>query len=350
MLKENIFHFNNSLSSFLEFVLAFFVFVLLFRLFQRYILQKFKKIAKKTKTDIDDVFLKIIESIKPPFYLFLSFYLAFQFLDSGVFLEKIVNTILIIWITIQIIFAIQILIDYIIKKFFLKEKNETSKTSINLIGKIFKGILWAIGLLLILSNLGIDITSLIAGLGIGGIAVALALQNVLGDLFSSFALHFDKPFEVGDYIVIGPHSGIVQKIGIKTTRIMALQGEEIVISNQELTSTRIQNFKKMEERRICFSFGVVYEISSEKLKQIPEIIEKIIQNNKLIRFDRAHFVKFDDSALLFDVVYYISSSEYTVYRQIHQEILFKIKEEFEKKEIVMAYPTQTLYVQDNSKS
>ena len=350
MLKENIFHFNNSLSSFLEFVLAFFVFVLLFRLFQRYILQKFKKIAKKTKTDIDDIFLKIIESIKPPFYLFLSFYLAFKFLDSGIFLQKIVNTILIIWITIQIILAVQILSDYIIKKFFLKEKNETSKTSINLIGKIFKGILWAIGLLLILSNLGIDITSLVAGLGIGGIAVALALQNVLGDLFSSFALHFDKPFKVGDYIVIGSHSGIVQKIGIKTTRIMALQGEEIVISNQELTSTRIQNFKKMKERRICFSFGVVYEISSEKLKQIPEIIKKIIQNNKLIRFDRAHFVKFDDSALLFDVVYYISSSEYTVYRQIHQEILFKIKEEFEKQEIVMAYPTQTLYVQNNSKS
>ena len=349
MLKENIFHFNNSIGSLLGFILAFLVFVLLFRLFQRHILQKFKKIAKKTKTDIDDVFLKIIESIKPPFYLFLSFYLAFQFLDSGIFLQKIVNTILIIWITIQMIFAIQILSDYIIKKFFLKEKNKASKTSINLIGKIFKGILWAIGLLLILSNLGIDITSLISGLGIGGIAVALALQNVLGDLFSSFALHFDKPFEVGDYIVIGSHSGIVQKIGIKTTRIMALQGEEIVISNQELTSTRIQNFKKMEERRICFSFGIVYEISSEKLKQIPKIIEKIIQNNKLIHFDRAHFVKFDDSALLFDVVYYISSSEYTVYRQVHQEILFKIKEEFEKQDIIMAYPTQTLYVQNNSK-
>ena len=350
MLKENIFHLNDLANSLLWAIFAFFGFLLLFRLFQQYALQRLKKAAKKTKTDIDDIFLEIIESVKPPFYLFLSFYLSFQFLETGVFLQKIVNTILIIWATIQIIVAVQILGNYIIRKFFIKEKNKTSKASIYLIGKIFKGILWAIGLLLILSNLGVNITSLVAGLGVGGIAVALALQNILGDLFSSFALYLDKPFEIGDYIVIGPHSGIVQKIGIKTTRIMALQGEEIVISNQELTSTRIQNFKKMKDRRVSFSFGVVYETSSEKLEQIPRIIKKIIQDNKLIRFSRAHFVKFDNSALLFDVVYYVLSPEYTAYRQVHQEILFKVKKEFEKQNIIMAYPTQTLYIQNNSKS
>ena len=349
MLKENIFHFSDFVNSLLVVILVFFILLLLFRLFQRYILRHFKNVAQKTKTDIDDIFLKIIGSVKPPFYFFLSFYLAFQFLESTGFIEKTVNTILIIWITIQAIVATQILSGYIIKKFFVKEKNKISKASIQLIGKMFNGILWIIGLLLILSNLGVDITSLIAGLGIGGIAIALALQNVLGDLFSSFALHFDKPFEIGDYIVVGSHSGIVQKIGIKTTRIMALQGEEIVISNQELTSTRIQNFKKMKERRICFSFGTIYGTSSEKLKQIPGIIREIVQNNRLTRFDRAHFVKFDNFALLFDVVYYISSSEYAIYRQIHQEILFRIKEEFEGRGIVMAYPTQTLYIQNNPK-
>jgi len=196
----------------------------------------------------------------------------------------------------------------------------------------------------VLSNLGVNITSLVAGLGIGGLAIALALQSVLSDLFSSFSIYFDKPFQVGDYIIVGKHSGTVEKIGIKSTRIRASQGEEIVISNQELTSARVQNFKKLKERRNTTSIGVTYETSTDKLKKIPDIIKYIIEEEKNARFDRVYFTTFADSALVFDLVYYVKSDAYSVYLETQQNINFKIKEAFEKEGIDMAYPTQTIYL------
>lgn len=335
---------GNNIKSYLMALVYFFVLLILFKYFQRFILKRLAKMAKRTKTDIDDTLVKIIQSLRPPFYLFLTFYFSIKFLVFSGFMEQIINAILIIWITYQVIIAIQILIDYIVKKGLKKEEEKGTQAAFTLLGKIAKGILWAIGALLVLSNLGINVTSLIAGLGIGGIAIALALQNILGDLFSSFAIYFDKPFVVGDYISLGKHKGVVEHIGIKTTRIRGPQGEEISISNQELTSTRVKNFKKMEERRISFSFGVVYEIQSEKLKQIPKIIESIIKSMKLVRFDRTFFIEFGDSSLLFEVVYFVQTPDFKAYRNVHQEILFKINDTFQQRGIVIAYPTQTIYI------
>ncbi|MBL7142015.1 mechanosensitive ion channel family protein [Patescibacteria group bacterium] len=335
---------GNTLKDFLLAIIAFGVFLGLFKWFQRFVLKRLKRIAKRTKTDIDDALIQIVQSLKPPFYSFLAFYLALQFLTISGFLKKAINLILIVWVVYQAIIAVQIFIDYLVKKGLGKEKEKGTKTAISLIGKISKGVLWVIGVLLILSNLGVNVTSLIAGLGIGGVAVALALQNVLSDLFSSFAIYFDKPFVPGDFIIVGKHKGVVEKIGIKTTRIRALQGEEIVFSNQELTSARIQNFKKMKERRATFSFGVTYETPTSKLKKIPKIVKEIIESVESTRFDRVHFTEFGDSALLFEVIYYLKTPDYLKYRDAHQEILFKIKNTFEKQEISMAYPTQTIYL------
>jgi small-conductance mechanosensitive channel len=200
----------------------------------------------------------------------------------------------------------------------------------------------------VLSNAGVDITSLIAGLGIGGIAVALALQNVLSDLFSSFAIHFDKPFLVGDFIIVGDQMGVVEKIGIKTTRIRALQGEELVFANKELTDAHIQNFKKMRERRVVFSIGVLYETPQKHLQEISWLLRSIIEKQEQVRFDRAHFARFDASALTFEVVYYVLSDEYTTYMDIQQQINFAILEAFSARHISMAYPTQTVYLQPTS--
>ncbi|MCK5590629.1 MAG: mechanosensitive ion channel family protein, partial [Candidatus Pacebacteria bacterium] len=171
-----------------------------------------------------------------------------------------------------------------------------------------------------------------------------AFQNILEDLFSSFAILFDKPFKVGDFIVVGEHKGVVQKMGIKTTRLKSTGGEEIVISNKELTSARLQNFKKMKERRIGFNFGVTYETPTGKLKAIPGTVKDIIDSIEKARFDRSHFTQFDDSALTFETVYYVTTSDYVVYRDIQQEINLRIKELFEKDGIDMAYPTQTIYL------
>lgn len=335
---------SNTVEDYIVAAIAFIFFLVLFKIFQVIILNRLKKLAKRTKTDVDDTFIQIIQSVRPPFYFFLALYLALYFLTITAIVQKVINIVLIIWITYQVVIAVQILIDYIVKKQVGEDGEPTTKAAISLVGKITKGVLWMFGILVVLSNLGVNVTSLIAGLGIGGIAIALALQNILSDLFSSFAIYFDKPFCIGDFIVVGEHMGIVEKIGIKTTRIRALQGEEIVISNKELVSTRIQNFKKMQERRVVFTFGVVYQTPMEKLKKIPEIVKDIIEDMEMVRFDRVHFKKFDDSALTFEVVYYVESPDYLEYMNVNQAILFQIKERFEKEKIEMAYTTYTVYL------
>lgn len=335
---------KNSLKDFLEAIIVFLILFGLLKLFQKVILQKLRKLAKKTKTDIDDVLIKIFDSIKPSFVFFLAAYLSVQLLVLGDIVSKIINAILIIWVVYQVIKGVQIFIDYLVERASRKEKEESTKTGLRIIGKIARGVLWIFGVLLILSNLGVKITSLVAGLGIGGVAIAFALQNILADLFSSFSIYFDKPFVIGDFIVVGKDVGVVKNIGIKTTRLQALQGEEIVISNKELTSTRVQNFKKLQERRIVLSFGVVYDTSLEKLKKINNIVKEIIDNEEKVHFDRCHFVSFDDSALSFEVIYFVESPDYTEYRDRHQNILFEIKKRFEKENISMAYPTQTVYL------
>jgi len=328
---------------------GFFVLILaglitIFALFQKFLLHRLEKLAKKTKTELDDSIIQIFKTIKPPFYLFLSFYIALCFLSFPEIVHRVIGALLIVWAIYLAVKAVQIFINFAFKKRFEEEDDRGTKSAVSAISIIAKIILWSLGLLLMLSNLGINITSLVAGLGISGIAIALALQNILGDLFSSFAIHFDKPFVEGDYIVTGSESGTVEKIGIRTTRIRALQGEEIVISNQELTSARIQNFKKMKERRATFSISVTYETPAEKLKKIPEIIRNIVDKVDNARFDRSHFKSFGDSALEFETVFYITSNEYKEYMDVQEAINLKIYRAFEQENIEMAYPTQTLYV------
>ncbi len=336
---------GNTVGIFVVALVVFILFLFIFGIFQKVILSRLKKLAEKTKTDIDDTVISIIKSINPPFYSFLAFYAATFFLILSDFFKKSLDVILIIWVVVQVVIAVQILIDYMVRKRMVKEEDTATENAINILGKLSKGVIWVFGVLLILSNMGINITSLVAGLGIGGIAIALALQNILSELFSSFAIYFDKPFVPGDFIVIGDKKGVIEKIGIKTTRMRALQGEEIVISNKELTTAQIQNFKKMKERRISFSFGITYETPVEKVKKVPNAVKDIIEKKQGARFDRSHFSRFDDSALNFDVVYYVQSGDYANYMDIQQAINIEMMEVFEKMKISMAYPTQTIYIQ-----
>ena len=211
-----------------------------------------------------------------------------------------------------------------------------------LISQIIKFTLWIVGVLLILQNLGINVTSLIAGFGIGGVAVALAAQAVLGDLFASFSIFVDKPFTVGDYISIGTESGTVQKIGIKSTRIKTLTGNELIISNNDLTSARVNNYKRMQSLRISFSVGVLYETGAEKLEKIPNIIKEVIEKTDQAKFSRVHFKSFGDFSLIYEIVYLVEVSDYDVYMDVQQEINLGIYKEFEKEGIEFAYPTQTI--------
>lgn len=319
------------------------LFLLVFKIFQLAILSRLKKLAKNTETDADDILIEAVQSLKPPFYYFLSVYFVLPFLEIREDVLNIIKNILIVLIVYQVIRAVLVLVDYIFKKISEKKEDTGTKLAFSYLSVFAKIMIWSFGLLLVLSNLGINITSLVAGLGIGGIAFAFAMQNILGDLFSSFAIFFDKPFLPGDFIQVGDQRGVVKKIGIKTTRIQASQGEEIVFSNQELTSTQIHNFKKLKERRINFSFGIVYETPLEKVAKVSEMVKNIITGVGEIRFDRAHFNSFDDSALGFEVVYFVESDDYNKYMDIQQKINLQILEVFEKEKIEMAYPTRVVY-------
>jgi small-conductance mechanosensitive channel len=207
--------------------------------------------------------------------------------------------------------------------------------------------LWALLLLVALDNLGVDITALVAGLGVGGVAVALATQNILGDLFASVSILLDKPFVPGDFVIVGDFMGTVDHIGIKTTRVRSLGGEQIVFSNNDLLQSRLRNYKRMSERRIVFRLGVVYQTSVEKLVAIPEMLRTIVENQSGTRFDRAHFASYGDFALTFEAVYYVLSPEYNRYMDVQQAINLDIYRTFQGQGIEFAYPTQTLLVQPN---
>ena len=198
----------------------------------------------------------------------------------------------------------------------------------------------ALVLLLALDNLGVKITPLVAGLGVGGIAVALAVQSILGDIFASVSILLDKPFVVGDFIVVGDKMGTVERIGVKTTRVRALSGEQLVFANSDLLTSRIQNFKRMQERRALFAFGVVYHTPAERLRAIPRIVREAIEHNPNTRFDRCHFKSFGAYSLDFECVYFMLVADFNAYMDTQQAVNLEIFERFGREGIEFAYPTQ----------
>lgn len=218
---------------------------------------------------------------------------------------------------------------------------DSGVTVMRLMGKT---ILWAFILLVVLENIGVNVTTLIASLGVAGIAIGLATQNILGDLFAALSILLDRPFEVGHFIIVGEHLGTVEKIGLKTTRIRSLSGELLVFGNNDLLQSRIRNFTNFQERRVVFTFGVLYSTPAEKLKKIPEMVRRIIEGVENTRFDRAHFKSFGDSSLVFEVVYYVLSPDYLVYMDIQEKINLGIFEAFETEGIEFAFPTRTIHI------
>ncbi|MBI2618061.1 mechanosensitive ion channel family protein [Candidatus Kaiserbacteria bacterium] len=335
---------GNSVEAYILALGIFIALFVVFRLLQWGILKRLESAVKRTKTDIDDTFVEVVKSLKPAFYYILAVYFALRSLVFPELLESIIDAVIIVVLAYQAVTALHILLDYTLKRRAEKEGGETKK-ALRSLGVFLKWGLWAVAILTVLSNLGVNVTSLVAGLGIGGIAIALAVQNILSDLFSSFAIYFDKPFEVGDFIIVGEHSGTVEKIGIKTTRLRALQGEEIVISNKELTSARIQNLKKMKERRVTFTFGVVYGTSLKAFRKIPEFVREIFAGlAPSARIDRVHFKKLSESSLDFEVVYYVPTREYLEYMNLQEKLNLKLIERFREEKIEFAYPTQTLHL------
>jgi small-conductance mechanosensitive channel len=216
--------------------------------------------------------------------------------------------------------------------------------ALDLLGFALQVFVWVVVLLVALDNLGVNVTALIAGLGIGGVAVALAAQNVLGDLFASLSIVLDKPFVVGDALAFGDMNGSVEKVGLKTTRLRSVTGEQLVVSNTDLLGSRIRNYGRMFERRVEFSIGVTYQTPAETLKRIPGMIQEAVESQQSVRFDRAHFSAYGDSALVFTVAYFVLSANYTLYMDIQQNINLLLYERFAQEGIEFAYPTRTVFL------
>lgn len=312
-------------------------------IFERY----FTGWAKKTKTKLDDA---ILRNIKAPVYFFVILVGAYYGLDSLTFLQpysEILTAIFtvaeILLVTLVIARVINVLVSWYAEK-SAKRGKRMSEHILFILKKLIQASVYVFAFLAILAAFKIDLSGVVVGLGVGGIAIALALQTILGDVFSAFSIYFDKPFEVGDFIVVGDYSGTVKSIGIKSTRLQLLQGEELVISNKELTTASVRNFKKLKKRRIAFTVGVTCDTPLKKLRKIPEIISKIIKKMELAELDRVHFKEIGDFSLNFEVVYYMKVADYVKYMDTQQEINFAIIEAFEKEGIKMAFPTQTIFL------
>jgi small-conductance mechanosensitive channel len=309
----------------------------------------FQRWAKKTKTKLDD---EILRNVKKPIYILVIFFGLYAFIHNLSILNTYIDRNIIdnIFLLIEILLIAYIFtrITNVILAWYIEKQERKKRMSQHILyvfRAIFNGIVYLIAFFVFMAIAGIDLT----GLAIGGAATAIiigfALQHVLSDFFSAFSIYFDRPFEIGDYIIVGDYSGTVTKIGMKSTRVQLLQGEELVLANSELTTTSIRNFKKMKKRRITFSIGITYDTPLKKLKKIPDIVKRIIDSNKLEyvdRLDRVHFTEFGDFSLKFEIVYYLKTKDYSKFRDTQQEINFKIKEAFENEEIEMAFPTQTI--------
>ncbi len=315
-------------------------------------MSRLKAWAERTKTTVDDFLIQGIENTVIPLLYFGSFYLALNTLSIAPKAEKVIEIISIILVTFFSLKLIVSTVKYSLNIYLKRKSNsEIRQKEIRGITTLLSIMIWILGFVFLLDNLGVNVSSVIAGLGIGGIAIALAAQAVLGDLFSYFVIFFDKPFEIGDFIIVGDKMGAVEYVGIKTTRIRALGGEQLVFSNKDLTDSRIHNYRKMERRRVVFRLGVIYQTKADQLEEIPKIVKKIIEDEKNVQFDRGNFATFGDFSLNFEFVYYVGSPDYNEFMDRQQSINLKIYREFEKRNIEFAYPTQTLFVsKDNSDS
>jgi small-conductance mechanosensitive channel len=342
LLKKT--YFNNSVQDYLVAGGIIIGGLIILRLFKSILLKRMYAWSEKTETHLDDIITKALERFGLPLMNFLVVYWGLNYLIFSQKAQRIVQVATAVVITFFIIRLISTTIQVGLQTHIRKQEGGEEKIKqLGGVMLIFNIIIWSLGAIALFDNLGYNVTTIIAGLGIGGIAIALAAQNILGDLFNYFVIFFDRPFEIGDFIVVDDKKGTVEYIGVKTTRLKSLSGEQLIISNSDLTKSRLHNFKRMERRRILFSLGVVYEITADQLKEIPLIIKKIIEEQKgKATYDRAHFTSYGSFSLNFEVVYFVENPDYNSYMDIQQHINIRIYEEFQVRGIEFAYPTQTV--------
>lgn len=319
------------------------------KIVQRSLNQRIGSLSQKTATVADDLLAAALDSTQMFFMLVVAVWAGSRWLVLGA-KSSYISFALLLAVVLQVaIWANRMVSAYI--AFYTDTRREVNPAAVSVVqglSFIVRLVIWSLAFLLLVDNLGYDVTALVAGLGISGIAVALALQNILGDLFASLSIVLDKPFVIGDFIIVGDLMGVVERIGLKTTRVRSLSGEQLIFANSDLLGSRVRNFKRMQERRVAFGLGVLYQTTPEQLEAIPPLIKKSIESLEHTRFDRAHFKGFGASSYDFEIVYYVLTADYALYMDIQQSINLAIVRGFADMGVEFAYPTQTLFVHNET--
>jgi small-conductance mechanosensitive channel len=329
---------------------AIFLSYLLIKIIEGIALARLRNLSKSTESKIDDLVVKVIDKLNWPFYLSVSLVIAINFAEIPIGIESFIEKAVFIIVIFYIVRGSQEVIDFSLLRLVQanldsQQEQDFDPTIVNFLGNVIKFVMWLLAFVIILQNLGFNVTALVGGLGIMGIAIGFALQSVLEDVFSFISIYFDKPFKKGDFIVLQEGKmGTVEHIGIKSTRVRTLKGQELVVPNTELTAADINNFSDMETRRIQFNIGVAYETERKKLEKINDYIKEIIEGIENVEFRRSHLKEFGDSALIFEVVFVVNDNDYNVYMDIRQKINFAILKKLEKEGIEIAYPTQKIFL------
>ncbi len=315
---------------------------IIFKLLKKFIIALLKKFTGHTTSELKDAIIAAAEKFILPFLLFSFSYAIIDQLNFTPHAEHVLKVVIAVITAYYFIRFINHVI-HLSVLLYMQRKQEPPERITHLSGILIvvKVLIWVAGILMLIENLGYNITTIITGLGIGGIAIALAAQNILTDLFSYFVIFFDKPFEIGDAISVNNISGTVEHIGIKTSHIRSVSGEQLIMPNTELVKSTIKNIKRLQRRGVNFKLNVRYDTAPEKLKTLPKLIESIINSQEHANFDRCHLTAFGDFSLSYEVLYFIDSSDYKIFLNSQQNIYLAILDAFEEKGIDFAFPGQT---------
>ena len=313
-------------------------------------MRRLGNLARRTRTQIDDYVVAVLKNTKYSFLVVVALAAALKVLVLPDRVAELVTPLARLAVIIQVGLWAGHLVSLYLERITASRAtaDAASITTIRAIGMVVRLVLWVIVLLMALANFHVDVGGLITGLGIAGVAVALAVQNVLGDLLASLSIVLDKPFVVGDFIIVDSYKGTVDDIGLKSTRLRSLSGEQLIFSNTDLLKSRIQNYKRMIERRVVFAFGVEYGTPQPVLEQLPQVVKEIITGIEQTRFDRSHFLKFGDSSLDFETVYYVLSPDYALYMDVQQRINLALYERVQALGASFAFPTRTIWMREEA--
>ena len=317
---------------------------------KRIVLRQVTKLSGRTTNEWDDVVAAVLAKTRRIFLFAVAIFIGSRYLTLGANVHTVIRYFVVIITVLQLGFWGRAIVLSLIGRHVERqmETDPGAATTMSALAVVIQLVMWTLLFLMAMQNVGIEVAPLIAGLGVGGIAVALAVQNILGDLFASLSIVLDKPFVIGDFVVVGDMSGTIEHVGLKTTRVRSLSGEQIVFSNSDLLSTRIRNFKRMWERRVVFRVGVTYQTPRDVVEQIPVMLRETVEAREKARFDRAHFAAFGPSSLDFEVVYFVTDPNYGVYMDAQQAINLEIMDRFLEAGVEFAYPTQTIFVEGTS--